>query len=383
MKNIMRTNICKICILYLVVFSFGCNNRKALDGTIDELNYLKELEKIEVPTSISDLTKKLSYYQFIQLETNSNCLIGEISKLLKYDEKFIIFDKITKSVFCFDLSGNFLHKISKQGKGPGEYSTLGDININKKKQCIELYDRAKKVILSFTMDGKFVSEQKVDMYFDSFVNIDANSYIFQKASDKINYYNFYLISGGKIKDKKVKCRGFDNTKIQNQITKNQDQFFMTHGCSKVVYSIKDKSIVPKYLVDFGDNNLPTKMLYKQEVEINDYLKLFLKSYSMMVMGFYEDDKYITFSYAKNKKLFWSIKDKKNGTVQNGNVFLFGKVIIPPMYKCDNLFYSVIDPNTIDRDKLRSQLSDLDKKFTEQGLECGSDDLNPIILKFCL
>ena len=380
----MKNTLYKISLLFLILFLvFACKNRELTGNINDEANITGELEKIKVPTEITDLSKDIEAFEFIQLESNSNCIIGEISKLLMHDEKYFIFDKITKSVFCFNNEGKFLYKVSKQGKGPGEYYMLKDININREEQCIELYDRGKKEILSFSFQGNFKSKRNIDMYFDSFINFENSTYVFQKASDNPEHFNYYLVDDGKIKEKYVQCKSFDNTNIKNQISKNMNRIFMAHGCSNVIYTLIGKDIKPKYFIDFGEENLPSEILYKQKIGVEEFLKLLLKNYSMIIMNFYEDNNFLTFSYTKKKKLFWVIKDFTKNTIKNGNILFFGTTIMPPLYKYEDTFYSIIDLNYVDLDEIGENSSKIEKDFLQRNMKYVSTNMNPVIFKFSL
>ena len=53
---------------------------------------------------------------FVKLETNSNCLIGSIDKLIFADSLIIIVDKtIAKTIYVFDSTGHFKNKVSRVG----------------------------------------------------------------------------------------------------------------------------------------------------------------------------------------------------------------------------------------------------------------------------
>lgn len=70
--------------------------------------------------------------RFVQLETNSKCLIGKIQKIICYKNDFYIhnFAGDKSSIMKFDRNGIFKAKIEKMGRGPGEYIKLGDFDID-------------------------------------------------------------------------------------------------------------------------------------------------------------------------------------------------------------------------------------------------------------
>lgn len=68
----------------------------------------------------------------ISLETNEKCLIGSVSLVRLCNNKNILIgsnlNKKSSEAFIFNENGGFLFQIGKKGQGPGEYSTIFDIN---------------------------------------------------------------------------------------------------------------------------------------------------------------------------------------------------------------------------------------------------------------
>lgn len=59
---------------------------------------------------------------FIKLETNDDCVIGDIHQVLCTDNYIFILDFFsTNAVYCFDKQGNYIRQIGKKGQDPGEY----------------------------------------------------------------------------------------------------------------------------------------------------------------------------------------------------------------------------------------------------------------------
>ena len=113
------------------------------------------------------------------LETNNDHLIGHIDKLICHDNRLFILDRsLAQSLFCFDLNGNIIFKINNVGKGPGEYSALKDFSIDKDNNRIVLYDLHQQKYLYYTLDGVFVKEVKVNLYFTKFAINGEYHYIF-------------------------------------------------------------------------------------------------------------------------------------------------------------------------------------------------------------
>lgn len=103
-------------------------------------------QDLNMSTFISDI-------QYVPLETTDENLIGNINQLLLTDDKMIVVDQKTASIFFFDHKGKYLYKIAEQGIGPGQYTQINGAAINHKKKEVYVLDRKKVHV--YTMEGNF------------------------------------------------------------------------------------------------------------------------------------------------------------------------------------------------------------------------------------
>lgn len=373
----------KFLLLIEIILFSSCQKHNYFQFESDDLK--KNLIQIDVPEEKTDLSNKIHKIDFIPLESNTDFIIGNISKIIVYDQFIFVYDKITKSALCFNNQGNFLNKFSKEGRGPAEYMQIKDINVNTFDNSFEIYDRATQKILSFNFSGEFIKERNTGRYFDSFISIDKDRYIFQIASDNPENFNFLLEENKKITNCFIKTKGLDNTNLKNQMTLNNNQVFLSHGGSNFIYKYEKNSLTPVYYINFGKRNLPEDILNKQELGMNDFFNLFVKNYSMYISNFYEDEKYITFCYINNKDPYWTIYNKNNRNIVTGNLKLYGLDIMPPILKVDSTFYTFIDPHyylkKVTNESKNKNL--LNEEFFKLTKNINETDLNPILLKFRL
>ena len=103
--------------------------------------------------------------ELIPLETNDENMIGEITRLIFYDDKYYV--RATNGMqngqlFVFDKTGNYLRKIGKKGGGPGEYLEFKDFTITHDgKIVLADYQR----LLTYDSKGEFLYSTKVDRSF--------------------------------------------------------------------------------------------------------------------------------------------------------------------------------------------------------------------------
>lgn len=106
--------------------------------------------------------------EYIPLESTLGGMVGQISKINYHDGRFYFYDQhVNRNLLVFSRQGDFLFKIEKIGHGPGEYSILNGFDLDREGN-IYLGDNARKCILKYDKDGKFVDEIETNLYFEEF-----------------------------------------------------------------------------------------------------------------------------------------------------------------------------------------------------------------------
>ena len=83
-------------------------------------------------------------------------LIADIDKIEISDDQIFISDKTSSKIFAFDLSGKYLRTIGQKGSGPGEFSYLGDFNVNG--NSIYVQDVYGRKYIVYAKDGHLLKE---------------------------------------------------------------------------------------------------------------------------------------------------------------------------------------------------------------------------------
>ena len=148
----------KVILFHLLsIFFFSCSAQQkelSLSGNYYTINLDGKKEPF-VP--LSSLFKSV---RPIILETKKDCLIGRITEFQVFNERIFILDaRIAKSLFVFDIDGNFTHKIGRLGKGPGEYLQLMDFTLDIENGFIFLLDNG-AFIHKYKFDGTYVNSIK-------------------------------------------------------------------------------------------------------------------------------------------------------------------------------------------------------------------------------
>lgn len=143
-------------LLILSLFA-GCRGRSQTeDREVVDLYSYKD-NQIDY-FSLVDTTS----YRVVKLELTENSLIGEISKVEVIDDRIIILDRRdNKSVFMFDMEGNFIRQIGRKGRGPGEYVSAVNFVLDYDNGHIIVSDYGTPKQMFYDLDGRFIKEYRL------------------------------------------------------------------------------------------------------------------------------------------------------------------------------------------------------------------------------
>ncbi len=137
----------KLLLLAFITMSFfACNQSQKTDNDID----LSMLNSDNI-LPLSSLYDSISY---VKLETTSECLIGNIKKIIPSANQYFIFDEEYFNIFIFDTNGKFLKKIGKRGTGPNEYIKIDDICFDRIQNRLFVLDNTRNRILVYNNRGE-------------------------------------------------------------------------------------------------------------------------------------------------------------------------------------------------------------------------------------
>lgn len=303
-------------------------------------------EKLQIP--VPDLGKILlkdviKNMDFIPLKIKgNNSKIGQIEKIINYDNYFFILDKkVTNKIYIFSQEGSFIATVGAKGKGPGEYIKIQDFTLNKEKKRIVLFDSDQNKFLFFDFSGSFIKELISNKYaLDGISNIEVydNELFFTSSNNdsKELYspetaYNLRLLN---INKKEIVSRHFNVKDTKSILLYNTPNLFYPynggHGYTasweNKVYHIKDGKISLAYEIDFGIEGLPKDFYEKftknknlsdleEKLEVIDKMnkEILNKKYSYLPHTFLESENHVFFRYLKNNKnqmVFYNKKSKK-------------------------------------------------------------------------
>ena len=329
----MRNHVCHSLLSVLIILSVSCSNKHYEPGA-NEIYVDFENGSPTVINSEDDLFNYSNYLDsvlYIPLETSENCLIGNVNDLhLANDMLFVEAD--FKSVFVFDLNGKLLSKVSKIGRGHGEYGKLAWFDVNPTNNEISIYDVTSHRILVYSVEGDFIRQFTLEHIPRDFCVLPNGNYLFYtpdymenhyrgvwQTDPDGNYINQPLVLSGHAR--KDVAQNHYLTHISNDVVGVmgpmgfENIYHITADTSEIAYQIKASETIPDYVLkgDFEGS------LFEQ-----DFYQL---------LGYTETESLVTFYMTDMKKNMLVKYDKKTGKVytneNKGNYpFLPGdKVII--------------------------------------------------------
>lgn len=205
-------------------------------------------------------------FETIALETNDDCLIGQVSKMLFHNDTIIIVDKITKSIFLFDDKGKFLSKICRVGRGPQEYLDLTDACVGN--DHILVIDNNQRKIFCYNFNGKYRYGFEAK---EGWRITECDGKIFVATAwgggagwndHKMAVYDTL----GNIVEYYIKTSEDDKNRIENSgsdyfIKKKNGFEFLLHS-KNIIYSYNNGQFAPSYRVSFGEYDMPDEIAQK-------------------------------------------------------------------------------------------------------------------------
>ena len=143
---------CYTLLIILILCFVNCSDPQEKHDQAIELDIAGAL-KNKKEIKLSQIAESI---QYIPLETNPRCILGKIRKV--HLAGALIFVSDLKDLSIFNTQGQFINRISKNGRGPGEYTNIWDFDVLPEHRLIFVYsDRLSKVVV-YDYNGSFKKE---------------------------------------------------------------------------------------------------------------------------------------------------------------------------------------------------------------------------------
>jgi hypothetical protein len=360
----------------------SCSNS---DQKINKINI--ETKRIE---SI-DSNKLISEIEVIPLETNDTSLISGIRKMIYWNNELFIFDRNQKQIMLFDIKGNFIRKLQRVGRGPGEYLDISDFAINPFNNNIEFVDGYNL----YVYNNEFVFIEKVQIPKKDIRSINELEIINEEQILFMANGRPYIPVMYNRQDKKIVKLPeiYPSWLIEKMPFSTNDRFYRNgsilnyvEGFSNKVYLINRNGFQLKYEWDFGDFNFDFENsslsdLIKSSTiqDIMNNSELFRNKYAISFRQNLENDKFILTSFFFKNQPASLLYNKNNGKY----IFFNGKLSFLLFTSLvdfieENKFIVIVDP-----EKLKNLPQEWFSAKSRKTIEAIDLSNNPVVLIFHL
>ena len=364
----------KALFIVTLFFLLGCKQEQS---STDILTLSVDLEQSSL--RYDDV---FSNAEIILLETTDSSLISKITNVDEYKSNYYIHDIRSVKALAFDYKGKFICQLGRKGQGPGEYSWLASIAIDKENDIIHLVEPLGR-FHNYSPDGKYINSPKYP---------DGNDY--QHLHHFDNYMAAWTISSGSQSDCIIifnpetmeivnsYCNGTRLLKEGNFYTyKNELFYYALLEPFRRVYKVSKDSLTLLYQWDFGNDNFDMydlDLTYKDENYAKEY-DLFWRymkdgTVPYLVVEQAQNNNYyyacLRFQYKYDKNVFYRKSD--------GKYLVFGEEDWP-MKTNSHVFtddYMIIALNPDNYENFKPYLPDSERK----KLDTLTEDDNPCLLK---
>lgn len=267
----------------------------------------------------------------LQLESNENCLLHDVTSIDFSDSLLIVFDARGKSVLLFDMSGHFIRKIGKQGNGPGEFVQLTNMYYDPLGKLIEIFDNPQKKLFVYDLKGNLVETKRSVINFISFAKSSEGYYVYSPFVDHAESagHNLFLLSKNldHIKGRFLPTQNnFDRALYTGNFTYNDEELFFRHGLNDTIYKLLDGHIEPYLYVDFGRLKIPyqkvsalgNQQIYDEQVYFKE------PPYLGQIQHVLANDKWLRFTFSEikfgEKIMLSALYDRRRDTIQFYNSY---------------------------------------------------------------
>ena len=303
------------CLSYSVFFAlaiFACSDQTD-NSTSESKTYRINTEDAVPCESLAELIKQ---YEIVPLETKQDALISEPTKIRVVNERIFIFDEPAKRVLAFDSSGRFISVIGKKGKGPEEYGSLQDFEVDTDRDLLIFLDISQLAILEYDFDGKFLRKVSLNSYYYA-LGVGAGCFYLAGSYDAESHKNLLVknLKGRIISEffefpKDMQSAIFYS--FTGGVYTNPSSTLYCDALSAQVFLVTPDEVNLKYTFKFKGDMWPESERHKA-MEFSSNINNFNK-YSWLYPPFYENHNALAFVYRENGKFKRGYFLKKNQQV---------------------------------------------------------------------
>lgn len=306
-------------VIVILVILLGCISCT----TTDQKGYAIEIIDLETGLKnnhtmlLSEIADSIVY---IKLATHADYLIGKGTPLVRGNRIFIK-DISSDRIIIFNRSGEYLSKIERKGKGPGEYIGISQFTVSPLGDLIAIDSYGNEELYLYNASGEFINKVTATADWNSGMFFDSENELIICTNQTLNQLPDYPVVMQYSNDLSIRDTLITRQWIElnNQPSVfpfipflfyrfNGKYFYKEQACDTLYQLSSDKSFQPRYVFNSGSHAMTAEALFSNNTE--DFYRLMQFSetldYFTFLIGFRK--KNTLMYYDKSSKELFSIPD---------------------------------------------------------------------------
>jgi len=280
----------KIFLLIILVSCSSPKHDKLFDNNRTSEKYFQiNIETTEDRQEIEYLSTLASKVEYLQLETNKNCIINLGAKFLITDSSILVNNLF--HVLRYSRDGKFLGQFCNYGRGPGENLGIGSISQIPKMNILAI--QSFKQILLYHHQGEFIESVRTPAFTSTFFTTDDRYIAYYNGGSGNEIFTFLLTN------KNIDTIAFVKNPLKwrddvpnsfmteypyfEPFYQNMNSYYVKSIYNDTVYHITDNKIIPDYFIDLGKYKMPPewnieRVILQEPEKMDQLIKLEAECY---------------------------------------------------------------------------------------------------------
>lgn len=311
----------KLIIMLFLILIIACRKEKSEKGNIQVIKGYTA----GILDNASDI--KFKSFRLVPLEMTPQSILSDVDRVGLIDSFLIVQDG--NQLLCFDRNGKFKWKYGAEGRGPGEYLRINTFFLDKEKKTVNMVDEFLLKIISFDMDGTFLSEKrytKPALYMTHSAGLTSQGKIL-RDNYVCNDFNVIfslldLASGENIELYRlpVKTQKIAMSVGRQPVSFYKDSVRMLVPFDNKIYTFRENKMVAWKLIDTDKKILSPKQLEAiDNYSIDAYFAYYKENYFLGFKDIIETEDYILLNEMGPNNYFLINKSSQSGRLYKYNV----------------------------------------------------------------
>ena len=320
-------------IIYLIGLLSSCSSK---DHEIPVINPGNMVEK---EIGLSEIAEEITY-----ISLNNDILFGSIVSVELIDNMIFIATAL-EGLFVCDYTGNFICRIGKQGRGPGEYTYAKKFTLDRNKEIVYVLGGVRHILLKYSFKGDFIEtiEPKIDgiTLYSSVVFSNDKLVLFEGINQGEGKYDWIVLDtfGNILSEKFNAIEKFPSYHFccgnKQEIFNNTIYYW--NQINDTIFKISNEKHEPAFIFAQGNFRFP-----KQKIR-----EIYTEYFFPRIIFFTKDYLFLTYIYqyqnhtgiyVKSENQLYDVNKSEDWNLWRGpgiiNDFDSGMPLIPLSYYCD-------------------------------------------------